>query len=82
MGYWPSMICVALNIVIEIGYGLVDCLIAGLIISAVNPANVSVVVGIIISALISWVVATFGVKWFHTFERCESGPFEQLNLGA
>lgn len=69
MGYWPSKICVLLNVVIEVGYGVVDCLIAGLILSAVNGDGMSVIVGIVVSALITWVVATFGIQWFHTFER-------------
>lgn len=69
MGWWPSKLCVLLNIVIELGYGLVDCLVAGLILSAVSGYKMTVIVGIIICALITWVVATFGIKWFHTFER-------------
>ncbi|KAH8892671.1 hypothetical protein GQ53DRAFT_862264 [Thozetella sp. PMI_491] len=69
MGYWPSMLCVVLNIVIELGYGLVDCLVAGLILSAVNGHGMTVIVGIIVSALITWLVAGFGIRWFHTFER-------------
>lgn len=68
MGWWPSKICVLLNIVIELGYGVVDCLVAGLILSAVNGGGMTVVVGIIITAIITWVVATFGIRWFHTFE--------------
>ncbi|KAI1372071.1 FAD/NAD(P)-binding domain-containing protein [Hypoxylon crocopeplum] len=69
MGYWPSKLCVLLNIVIEVGYGLVDCLVAGLILTAVNGQGMTVIVGIIVSAIITWVVATFGIKWFHMFER-------------
>lgn len=69
MGYWPSKLCVLLNLVIELGYGVVDCLVAGLILNAVSGYRMTVIVGIIISALITWVIATFGIKWFHTFER-------------
>ena len=72
MGWWPAKLCVLLNWVIEIGYGLVDCLIAGLILSAVNGGNMTVIVGIVVSALITWVVATFGIRWFHAFERSVS----------
>ena len=68
MGWWPSKLCVVLNIVIELGYGVVDCLVAGLILSAVNGGGMTVVVGIIITAIITWLVATFGIKWFHSFE--------------
>lgn len=69
MGYWPSRLCVLLNIVIELGYGLIDSLVAGLMLTAVNGHGMSVVTGIVVSSLITWVVATFGIKWFHTFER-------------
>lgn len=53
MGWWPSKLCVILNWTIEIGYGLVDTLVAGLILSAVNGNGMSVIVGIVISALIT-----------------------------
>lgn len=69
MGWWPAKLCVLLNLVIELGYGLVDCLVAGFILSAVSGFRMTVIVGIIISAIITWLVATFGIKWFHTFER-------------
>ncbi|CAK7238134.1 Vitamin B6 transporter [Sporothrix eucalyptigena] len=69
MGYWPSKLCVLLNIVIEVGYGVVDCLVAGLILNAVSGYKMTVVVGIVVSALIAWIIATFGIKWFHAFER-------------
>lgn len=69
MGYWPSKLCVILNLVIEIGYGLVDCLIGGLILSAVNGRGMSVIVGIVVSSIITWIVATLGIKWFRALER-------------
>jgi purine-cytosine permease-like protein len=62
MGWWPSKLCVILNLAIEIGYGLIDCLVGGLLLSAVNGGGMSVIVGIIIVALITWVVVTFGIK--------------------
>jgi purine-cytosine permease-like protein len=61
MGWWPSKLCVILNLVIELGYGLIDCLVGGLILSAVNGGDMSVII-------ITWVVATFGMTWFHKFE--------------
>ena len=61
MGWWPSKLCVVLNLVIELGYGLIDCLVGGLILSAVNGGGMSVIVGIVIVAIITWVVATFGM---------------------
>lgn len=51
MGWWPSRICVALNLVIMLGYGMIDCVIGGQILSAVADNNMSVVVGVIIVAV-------------------------------
>jgi purine-cytosine permease-like protein len=69
MGYWPSKICALLNIVIMVGYGMIDCVIGGQILSAVSGGSMTIVVGIVIVALISWVVAVFGMSIFHAYER-------------
>lgn len=69
MGWWASRICVLLNCVIMLGYGLVDSLTAGQTLSAVANGNLSVVVGTIIAAIITLVVVVFGNKVFHTYER-------------
>jgi purine-cytosine permease-like protein len=69
MGWWPSKLCVLLNIVIMLGYGLVDCLLTGQVLSAVADGNMTVIVGTIIAALVSLVIALFGIKLFHTYER-------------
>ncbi|KAJ5774282.1 Permease cytosine/purine uracil thiamine allantoin [Penicillium paradoxum] len=69
MGWWPSKIIVLLNLVQMIGYGLIDCVVGGQILSAVSPGGMSVAVGIVIVAVISWVLATFGIQVFHYYER-------------
>ena len=58
-----------LNIVIMVGYGLIDCIIGGQILSAVSGGSMTIIVGIVIVALISWVVAVFGMAIFHAYER-------------
>ncbi|KAJ5149978.1 hypothetical protein N7448_001556 [Penicillium atrosanguineum] len=69
MGWWPAKLCVVLNIFIALGYGVTNCLTAGLILSAVNGHGMKPWVGIVVSALITWVIATFGYRWFFNFER-------------
>ena len=69
MGYYPSKITVLLQMVIMIGYGLINCIIGGQILSAVSDGSLSVVVGIIINAVITWVVCILGMNHFHTYER-------------
>ena len=51
------------------GYGTLSTIIAGQILSAVSGGTMTIVVGIVIVALIGWVVAVFGMKVFHTYER-------------
>ncbi|KAJ5887453.1 hypothetical protein N7495_007494 [Penicillium taxi] len=69
MGYWPSKLCALLNIAIMLGYGMIDCLVGGQILSAVSGGGMTVVVGIIIVAIITWVVVLFGMRIFHVYER-------------
>lgn len=70
MGWWPTKICVLLNLVILLGYCMIDCVVAGQMLSAVSSnGSLTVVVGIIITAIISWSVSTFGFTVFHYYER-------------
>ncbi|KAG4436037.1 hypothetical protein IFR05_008469 [Cadophora sp. M221] len=70
MGWWPVKLCVLLNLVILIGYSMIDAVVAGQMLSAVSPnGSLTVQVGIVITAIITWVVTTFGIKLFHYFER-------------
>ena len=69
MGYWPSKLTCVLNMIIMVGYGTISCIIAGQILSAVSDGSLTIIVGIIITALISWLVAVFGMGLFHTYER-------------
>jgi purine-cytosine permease-like protein len=69
MGWWPSKLVVILNIIVFLGYALIDCVVAGQILSAVSTNNMSVMVGIIIVAVIAWGITTFGYQIFHYYER-------------
>ncbi|KAL4873302.1 hypothetical protein BDV12DRAFT_100162 [Aspergillus spectabilis] len=70
MGWWPSKLIVILNLIQMIGYCLINCVVCGQILSAVSPnGSLSVAVGIVIIAVISWIIATFGIRVFHYYER-------------
>lgn len=69
MGYWPSKIPCFLNIVLMVGYCVIDMIIGGQMLSAVSGSNLSIAVGIIVVGLVSWVVAVFGMALFHHYER-------------
>lgn len=70
MGWYPTKLIVALNLLQQLGYSLINCVVAGQILSAVSPAGtLSIVVGIIIVAIITLLVTTFGIRVFHFYER-------------
>lgn len=69
MGYWPAKLTTLLNIILMVGYATITCIIAGQILSAVSGGSMTVIVGVVVAALMSWVVAVFGMKLFHTYER-------------
>lgn len=58
-----------LNIVIMLGYGLIDSLLCGQMLSAVAGGSMTVIVGTIVSSIITLLVTAFGIKLFHIYER-------------
>jgi purine-cytosine permease-like protein len=49
---------------------MIDAVVAGQILSAVSSdGSLSVEVGIVITAVLTFAVTTFGIKIFHHFER-------------
>ncbi|KAK4233715.1 permease for cytosine/purines, uracil, thiamine, allantoin-domain-containing protein [Achaetomium macrosporum] len=69
MGYWPSKLPCFLNIVLMVGYNTLNLIIAGQILSAVSGRSMTIAVGIVVVAIVCWVVAVFGMFVFHTYER-------------
>ncbi|KAL9597049.1 MAG: hypothetical protein Q9179_004406 [Wetmoreana sp. 5 TL-2023] len=53
----------------QLGWGIIGCVITGQIISAVNGAGLTIAVGCIVAALCIGLVATFGIAIVHTYER-------------
>ncbi|TKA75084.1 hypothetical protein B0A55_05596 [Friedmanniomyces simplex] len=70
MGWWPAKLVVVLTLIVLLGYCILDAVIAGQILSAVSTnGNLSVIVGIVITAVITWLVTVFGYSIFHWYER-------------
>ncbi|KAF2120269.1 putative NCS family nucleoside transporter [Lophiotrema nucula] len=61
-GIWGSKFCGLLNILINMGFATIDCIIAGQLISAVSGGKVTVVAGIIILSVGSWIISLFGFR--------------------
>ena len=46
MGWWPTKLIVVLNLIVLLGYNLINCVVVGQILSAVSPSgSLSVIVG-------------------------------------
>jgi purine-cytosine permease-like protein len=60
---------VLLNLATLTGFTIINCVIGGQTLSAVNPGDVSVNVGIVITAVIALVICFFGYGILHQYER-------------
>ncbi|KAF8454798.1 permease for cytosine/purines, uracil, thiamine, allantoin-domain-containing protein [Terfezia claveryi] len=70
MGWRGAKLVVVLNIIVALGYCLIDAVIAGQILSVVSKDDsMSVVVGIVIVSVITWAITTFGYSIVHWYER-------------
>jgi purine-cytosine permease-like protein len=69
MGYYPSKFCIALNILTNLGYSMVNCVTGGQILSRISGGHISVLVGIVVVAFSSWTMAMFGMRIFQIYER-------------
>ncbi|KAK3695706.1 permease for cytosine/purines, uracil, thiamine, allantoin-domain-containing protein [Podospora appendiculata] len=69
MGYWPSKVPCFLNIILMVGYITISYIIGGQVLSAVSGGSLPITVGIVVVAVVVWVVAVFGMAVFHHYER-------------
>jgi purine-cytosine permease-like protein len=52
-----------------LGFGCLDTVVGGQVLSAVADGNISVVVGVVITSLVTWGVTVLGLPLFHLYER-------------
>ncbi|RAL10483.1 uncharacterized protein BO97DRAFT_349312 [Aspergillus homomorphus CBS 101889] len=69
MGYYPTKVCCILNVMSCLGTGMMSATVGGQLLSKISGGGLSVIVGIIIVALASWTMATFGMQIFQYYER-------------
>jgi purine-cytosine permease-like protein len=68
-GIWGSKLCGLLNVIVNIGFGTVSCIVAGQLISAVSDGTVTIVVGIVILSVASYILSIFGFRVIHYYEQ-------------
>ncbi|KAK3377468.1 hypothetical protein B0H63DRAFT_502255 [Podospora didyma] len=67
--YYLISIIVALNLCTIAGFGVIDCVLGGSILSAVSDGKMDDTAGIVIIALVSMVVCFGGIKAIHPYEH-------------
>ena len=68
-GFWGAKLCAVLNVLVAGGFAVVNCVVVGQILSAVSDYTISITVGIVIIAIISYIISVFGFRLIHTFEK-------------
>lgn len=68
-GFWGAKLCSLLNIIVGGGYAVVNFVVVGQVLSAVSDYTMTITVGIVIIAVISYVISIFGFRLIHTFEK-------------
>ncbi|KAI1780307.1 permease for cytosine/purines, uracil, thiamine, allantoin-domain-containing protein [Hypoxylon cercidicola] len=68
-GYYLISVIVALNLCTIAGFGVIDCVLGGSMLSAVSSGRVDDTVGIVVIAIIAMVVCFGGYRALHQYER-------------
>ncbi|ATZ55357.1 hypothetical protein BCIN_11g06180 [Botrytis cinerea B05.10] len=68
-GFYGAKLCSVLNVIIGGGFAVVNIVVVGQILAAVSDYSMTIVVGIIIIAVVSYIVSIFGFRIIHTWEK-------------
>lgn len=69
LGYYLSKVCCVLNVLTMLGYGMVNVILGGQVLFAVSDGRTAAPVGILVVAILTWFIATFGMHLFHFYTR-------------
>jgi len=67
-GIWGAKICGILNIIVNIGFGVVNAIIGGQLLRAASGDTIPLAVGIIVVIAVAFFISFFGFKVVHHFE--------------
>ncbi|KAM3432274.1 hypothetical protein NHJ13734_006930 [Beauveria thailandica] len=68
-GWWPSKVLAVLNCIQQLGWAAVSCITGGLALTAVSDGRVSLVLGIVILAVVAWLISVVGLHAILVYER-------------
>ncbi|TAQ86038.1 hypothetical protein B7494_g5638 [Chlorociboria aeruginascens] len=68
-GFYGAKLCSVLNVLVGGGFAVVNVVVVGQILSAVSNYHMTLEVGCVIIAILSYVISIFGFRLIHTFEK-------------
>ncbi|KAH8892156.1 hypothetical protein GQ53DRAFT_647181 [Thozetella sp. PMI_491] len=68
-GFWGAKLCAVINILLNVGFGVVAVVFSGQLLTAVSNYTMTVSVGCVIICVVAYVVSIFGFGIIHTFEK-------------
>ncbi|KJR83234.1 nucleoside transporter [Sporothrix schenckii 1099-18] len=69
IGWWPSKVIAALNVVEQVGWSSVGSITGGLALSAVSDGKIGSQLGVVIAAVIGFVISFVGLRAVFTYEK-------------
>ena len=68
-GVWGSKLCGFLNVIVNVGYAVISCVLGGQLVSAVSDETLPLALGIVLIALLGLGVSFLGFRIIHVYER-------------
>ncbi len=69
LGWWPSKVIAALNVVEQVGWSSVGSITGGLALSAVSDGRIGSALGVVIAAVVGFVISFVGLRAVFTYEK-------------
>jgi purine-cytosine permease-like protein len=67
-GIWGAKLCGVLNIITNIGFGTISCIVAGQLLSAVSNGSLTIAVGIVVVVVGACAISFFGFRIVQIYE--------------
>ncbi len=69
LGWWPSKLIAILNVVSGVGWSAVACITGGLALSAVSDGQIGTELGVVITAVLGFVISFVGLRAVFQYEK-------------
>ncbi|OIW31482.1 hypothetical protein CONLIGDRAFT_226507 [Coniochaeta ligniaria NRRL 30616] len=69
IGWWPAKVIAVLNVIEQVGWSSVGCITGGAALSAVSDGRVGTEVGVVIAAVLGFVISFIGLRAVFQYEK-------------